>query len=241
MKIKITLSYDGSKFRGSQIQKEHDQTVASKLSYALSCLNIYSKINFSGRTDSGVHALAGVVDLELPSFWKDLDKLKSCLNRICLPEIYIKKIQKVDSNFHARFSAKRRVYRYMISTNEVSVFLNSYITFVKSIDENKIQEAIKLFEGKHNFSLFKKSNSDTKSDICTIYKTRFYKYNDLYIMYFEADRFLRSQIRMMVGFLLKISESKLTTKDLIEQLSCKKLHNCTLALPNGLYLAKIKY
>ncbi len=241
MKVKITLSYDGSRFRGSQIQKEHKDTVSQKLYFAFRALNINSKFNFSGRTDAKVHALNQVLDIKIPNYWGDLKKLKNALNRICLPHIYIKEIKEVNLNFHARFSAKKRVYRYIVSTSKINIFLTPYVTFIDTIDENRVKSAIKLFEGKHNFAYFKKNGTQTKTDICTIYKTRFYQFKEFYIFYFEADRFLRSQIRIMVDFLLKIGRYKLTQKELTEQLLLKKKHSCTLALPNGLYLAKVKY
>ncbi len=241
MQVKITLSYDGSIFRGFQIQKETTQTVSNKLEKAFKSLNINEKFIASGRTDKGVHALNQVLNLNIPSFWKDLDKLKISLNRSLLPHIYIKKIEKVSDDFHSRFDAKRRIYRYIISKDTPSVFLTPYITYVKDIDPKSIKKAIKIFEGTHDFEYFKKNGSDTKNFIRTIYKTNFYKYKQFYIFYFEANGYLRSQIRMMVDFLIQISNGKLSENELKLQLEKKKLFSCKLAKPNGLYLAKIKY
>ena len=92
MRVKITLSYDGSRFDGYQIQKYTQNTVASKLYRAFGSLNIDSKIEASGRTDSGVHAFNQVIHTDLPSFWSDLKMLKNFLNRQLPPHIYIKKI-----------------------------------------------------------------------------------------------------------------------------------------------------
>ena len=86
-----------------------------------------------------------------------------------------------------------------------------------------------------------KNGSDTKSSIRKIYRAYAYKRGSKVILNFEANGYLRSQIRLMVGFLLAVSEGNLTEKQLLEQLTCKAVHSRKLASPNGLYLAKIKY
>ncbi len=241
MRAKLTFEYDGSKFQGYQIQKETTNTVANRLQNALKILNINGTPVASGRTDKGVHALGQVAHLDLPPYWNDLKRLKFSLNKILHPNINIKKIEITHKSFHARYDAKSRVYRYIVSTKKPSVFLMPYVTFLDKIDEIKIKESIKLFEGKHDFEYFKKCGSDTKNYIREIYKTNFYRYKGFYIFYFEANGFLRSQIRMTVSFLLQISDGKLSKNELKLQLEKKDIFSTSLSPPNGLYLAKIKY
>ena len=241
MRVKITLEYDGSKFQGYQYQKETTNTIANNLQNALKTLNINDFPTASGRTDKGVHALGQVIHLDLPPYWNDLEKLKFSLNKILFPSINIKKIEQTHKNFHARYDAKSRVYRYIISTKKPSVFLMPYITFLDMIDANRIKNSIKLFEGRHDFEYFKKCGSDTKNYIREIYRADFYIYKDLCVFYFEANGFLRSQIRMMVSFLLQISDEKLSKNELKLQLEKKDIFSTSLAPPNGLYLAKVKY
>jgi len=241
LRVKITLAYDGSRFEGYQIQKRTPNTVAGRLYEVFSSLNIDSKIEASGRTDTGVHATGQVISLDIPSFWSDLNKLKTFLNRKLLPHIYIKRIEKTKEDFHARYDAKSRVYRYVVSESEPNVFLTSYVTFVDNLNKTFLKEAAKLFEGTYDFEYFKKTGSDTKNFVRTIYKADVYDYKDFTIFYFEANGFLRSQVRMMVDFLLKISRGLLTKDDLLKQLYKKELISSTLAPPNGLYLAKVKY
>jgi tRNA pseudouridine38-40 synthase len=241
MRVAVILSYDGSRFKGFQRQNSGVKTVANKLEKILRSLKIDSKIHASGRTDNGVHATNQVIHFDIPAFWKDTEKLKREINKKALPDIYCKSIKAVDDNFHSRYSAKRRVYRYIVSTKLPSVFLTPYILFVPKVDELLVKEAIKYFEGIHDFEYFKKSGSSEKHSLREIYKTRFYKYKDFYIFYFEANGYLRSQIRMMVYFLLEISYGKLSINDLVEQLELKKRHSTGLVEPNGLYLSRIKY
>ena len=237
----MTIAYNGANFFGSQIQKETEQTVNGQLEKALSLLQINTKIQASGRTDRGVHASRQVVHFDLPSFWSDLVKLQNSLKRILPSSIHIRKLESVTDDFHARYSAKKRSYRYIISTQTPSPFLADLITYVDSIDSHKITEAIQLFEGVHNFEQFKKSGSDTTNFEREIYKTRCYNYKDYTVLYFEANGFLRSQIRLMVGFLLKISEGIYTKEHLLQQLNREKHFKIKPAPHQGLYLSSVKY
>ena len=241
MRVKVTLSYDGSKFLGFQIQKETKNTISQKLKDSFNSLNITSNFVASGRTDKGVHATNQVLHIDLPKFWKDLEKLKHSLNNMLLPHIYIKKIEKTQDNFHARYDAKKRVYRYIVSTSKPSVFLTPYIVFVKGLNYDLTKEAIKLFEGEHDFEYFKKNGSDTKNYIREIYKADIYRYKEFYIFHFEANGYLRSQIRMMISFLFQISEGKLSKNELKLQLQKKGVFSNSLSPAEGLYLTKIKY
>ncbi len=242
MKVKITLSYDGSKFYGFQFQKNGTWSVANKLKKMFESLNIDPSFNCSGRTDRGVHATAQVIDIDLPHFWTDeLDKLRVFMNSKATPDIYIKTIEPVDDSFHARYSAKRRKYRYFIKVGELSPFLASYVLHIKKLDTKKIAAAISLFEGEHDFEYFKKSGSNVKSSKRVIYQSKFYKHKEFYVFSFEANGYLRSQIRLMVGFLLKISEGNLTKDDLLAQLNKERKISSYLVAPNGLYLSKIIY
>ena len=240
MKIKLTLSYDGTNYNGSQIQPDFP-TVHSKLLEALNILNIDSVLDFSGRTDKGVHAFKQVVSCTVPLFWKDLNRLQQALNKQLPNSIYVRNIQLVHDDFHARFSAKKREYRYLISPKQLSPFNSNYISHYKQIDTDKINEAIKLFIGIHDFEFFSKKGSDPISTVREIYAINFYKYKDIYVLNFKANSYLRSQIRMIVDFIMKISEGKLSLNDLQQQLERKELISWTLAPANGLYLSKIHY
>ena len=106
MKIALTISYDGTTYNGSQIQPNLP-TIQSTLDKVLNQLNIKTILEFSGRTDKGVHAFRQVVSFVLPDFWKDLFKLKLTLNKMLPNSIHVRYIKVVDDDFHARFSAKK--------------------------------------------------------------------------------------------------------------------------------------
>jgi len=241
--IKITLSYDGSKYSGFQIQKDNKKliTVAGHITKVLKKLNIDTKIIGSGRTDTGVHATAQVIQCEIPSFWSDLDKLKIKLNNMLNQSIYIKKIELANSKFHARFGAKKRLYRYVLYTGQYQPFFSSYALHVEHLDTHRLNNILKKFNGIHNFKYFKKSGSQTQTDIRKIYKAGAYKHKNFTIIYFLGNSFLRSQVRMMSAFALKIMEDKSDTICLQEQLDVKKQHSTSVIPACGLYLSKIYY
>ena len=241
MRVKMTIAYNGAPFYGSQVQKETEMTINGQIEKALHLLQIPGNVQASGRTDRGVHASRQVLHFDLPQFWSDLSKLKDSLTRILPSAIVIREIQEVDETFHARFSAKKRAYRYIISTQSPSPFLADLVTYVNRLDHQKIKEAITLFEGKHDFRQFKKSGSDTTDFVREIYKARIYQHKGYTILHFEANGFLRSQIRLMVGFLLKISEGTYTKEMLQKQLNNTATYKLKPAPHQGLYLSNIKY
>lgn len=150
--------------------------------------------------------------------------------------IYVKKIVEVDDTFHARYDAKKRTYRYLIKEGTSNPFENDFISFFSSIDFVKIQQNIQLFEGVHDFAMFMKTGSDVGSTSREIFKAFAYRHKDMIVLNFQANGFLRSQIRMMVGALLTLD-----AKEIEEQLSLEKKHKVKPAPANGLYLAKINY
>ena len=240
MNLKFTLAYDGSLFQGSQKQP-NGLTVEDKLLKAFKKINIETNIVLSGRTDKEVHATGQVFNCIVPDYWEDFFKLKEVLNKNLPSSIKISKISKVNEDFHSRFHAKKRVYRYLITTKPTTPFNDKFITYVKDIDKELLQEAIKEFIGIYDFKYFHKTGSDKELTKREIFDTKFYKYKDIYVFQFTADSYLRSQIRLMVGFLLAINNKKLTIEDLKKQLNLEKNIFKTPAKANGLYLAKIKY
>ena len=240
MNLKFVISYDGSLYQGSQKQP-NGLTVEDKLLKAFKKINIEANIVLSGRTDKEVHATGQVFNCLVPDYWEDFFKLKEILNKNLPTSIKILKISKVKDDFHSRFHAKKRVYRYLITTKPTTPFNDKFITHVKNINEELLQKAIKEFVGVYDFKYFHKTGSDKELTKREIFDTKFYKYKDIYVFKFTANSYLRSQIRLMVGFLLAINDNKQSIENLKEQLTLQKHHFKTPAVANGLYLAKIKY
>lgn len=240
MNLKFIIEYDGSNFQGSQ-QQPNGKGVENHLLKVLQLLKVDSKIILSGRTDSDVHASNQVFNAFFPSHFDNLDKLKMIFNNALPKEIRVKSIKKVHNDFNARFSAKKRVYRYIVSKKELNAFNHNFFSYKKINNPKIIKEAIKEYIGTHNFEYFKKEGSDKHNFVKEVYDAKFYEYKNYYIFKFKANSYLRTQIRLMVGFLLAIDDNKFSIEDLKAQLNReKKLYNKP-ALGNGLYLAKVIY
>ncbi len=240
MKIALIFSYDGSKFQGSQSQK-HENGVEDKLKLALSHVGIYGKLISSSRTDKFVHANAQVASVECGEHFSDLGRLANLINRHSHPYINIKKIIKVSDDFHPRYDAKARTYRYIISHDEFCVFRSDYELNLPKFDIKMANDLLKLFVGTHDFSLFMKSGSDTKSPIRTIYKAFCYEHKNKSIIVFKANGFLRAQVRLMISAVFKAMTLQNPSEKLLEQIECKKAITRIPAPPQGLYLHKIFY
>ncbi len=253
---KITFSYDGSAFCGL-VKQEGKQSIEKEILNALKRLNINSKIIFSGRTDKGVHAINQVCSIKLPTFWcgrlhkeikqnkykENKNTLLYQLNKILPSNIFIKKVE-LKNSFHARFDAKKRIYRYILS-KDVNVFESNYIHKLNcNLDENIIKQAIPYMVGVHNFEAFCKKEEKGKNKIRVIYYIRFYPRQigskKIWVFTFCANAYLRSQIRMLVGFFIKLSNKQLSIDDLKKQLNGEKIFNSPIGA-NGLYLLRIIY
>jgi tRNA pseudouridine38-40 synthase len=240
MRIKAIIMYDGGRFKGFQKQKSTSNTVTSAIETALKSLGIHSEIRGSGRTDAGVHATGQVIDFTVPHYWNDLTKLKHALNQK-LHYIAIKHLTWVEESFHSRFSAQKRLYRYVFKTTTPSIFEAPYISHYPTFDTELLTQVLKIFEGKHDFSNFIKTGSTTHTNVRTIYKAYYKQYKNYHFIYFQANGFLRSQVRMMVEGAMRVALDKWSLKELETQLNLEKKTMTKLAPAQGLYLARINY
>ncbi len=212
--------------------------VQNRFNEALKTIGVFSEALFASRTDKGVHALCNVACIK--SVYKlNLTFAKNKLNKI-LDGIYIKSIKEVSSNFEVRFDVKTRAYRYIISNN-FNAFNKKYLCYYdKKINIKLLKQALNILQNEYDFSSFSLSN-DKKNKIRKMYKCRIYNYKDYTVINFFANGFLRGQIRLIVDFLLKINENKLSLEDFKQQLLNIKTHSRTLANAGGLYLKSVSY
>jgi len=240
IRLKSIISYDGSKFYGFQKQKIETKTVAGEIEKALNSLNIFVNLAGAGRTDRGVHAVRQVIHFDVPIFWSDIQKLKDALNQK-LDSIVFKQISIIDSNFHARFSAKSREYKYCFITKSKTLFLDNYIAKYDEFDIEILKETLKKFEGKHDFALFCKSGSMVSSTTRTITYCNYSIRKGIHIITIRADGFLRSQVRMIVDIALQSASGILSIEDVENQINCKRRVSTKLSPACGLYLTRVLY
>ena len=242
MRIKAVIAYDGSAFYGFQSQTTTPRTVSGALSRAAAKLGIHAPFVGSGRTDRGVHATGQVIHVDLPTHWQnDLPKLRVMLNRLLKPYIHVKHVTPVAPDFHARFDARRRLYRYVLKRTEPTPFEMPYCLHVPDLDPVKLAKALKLFEGTHDFALFHKKGSDPGSTVRTIRRADVTSWRGYTLLYLEADGFLRSQVRMITAAAFAHMRGELSLGQISEQLEGRRQHITLLAEPQGLYLARVLY
>ena len=232
VKLKLVYSYDGSKFSGSQSQP-HGRGVEDVLRAALGRVGIFAPLISSSRTDKGVHALRQVSCVECTVHW-ELPRLKELINRHCAPYIFVRHISPVPRDFHPRYDAVARCYRYVLNHGRPSPFLSDFCVFYPRVDLAALNAALANFVGEHDFSEFMKSGSDIKSPVRELYVARAYSFRNLTLINFKANGFLRAQVRLMVTNALKSVQSG-------RKISFSRAFSRIPFPPNGLYLSSVSY
>ncbi len=232
VKLKLIYSYDGSKFSGSQSQP-HRRGVEDALRTALGKVGIFAPLISSSRTDKGVHALRQVSCVECTVHW-ELPRLKELINRHCAPYIFVRHISPVPRDFHPRYDAVARCYRYVLNHGRPSPFLSDFCVFYPRVDLAALNAALANFVGEHDFSEFMKSGSDIKSPVRELYVARAYSFRNLTLINFKANGFLRAQVRLMVANALKSVQSG-------RKISFSRALSRIPFPPNGLYLSSVSY
>ena len=239
----IELSYNGATFFGWQRQpKQH--SVQEEIENAFTKLNSNTPILVvgCGRTDSGVHANHYVLHVDLETVL-DLNQLIFKLNRILPDSIVIHSVKEVASDFHARFNATSRTYRYFINSKKDPFKQGLSWNFQQKLDLDAMNKACHFLLGTKDFTSFSKVNTDTKTNICTVYKAIWVEL-DSSNFYFEitADRFLRNMVRATVGTLLEIGQGKITSENLLDILEEKDRGAAAISVPaHGLFLWEVTY
>jgi len=245
-KYKMLIAYDGTNYFGWQIQKNKltiQEAIEKKLS---KILRKDIKIIAAGRTDAKVHALEQVAHF---SFNKKLDlkKIIFSLNSLLSDDIRIKKITQVDINFHARFSAKSKIYRYHIFIGDIQDPFSRMYSYKPNykFDLDILKKASKHFLGTHNFSSFaNKQNlgSAANKPIKTIKRIDIIKRKNEIILEFEADGFLYKMVRNIVGTLLDVANKKFPIEMIEKIILAKDRKKASKpAEPQGLFLVKVLY
>jgi len=238
-RIKCTVAYDGTNYFGWQRQK-NQPTVQDKIEYSLAKLhNEDIQIHGASRTDSLVHA-----NNQVFHFDSTLDltesKWKIAINNFLPKDIYIKKVEKVSNEFHARYSVKKKRYIYKMSINDYDPLKRHNVSFVRrKLDISLMKQEITKLIGTHNFKSF------TGGTIYENYVRELYEADLMYdegdlIFTFVGKGFLRYMIRTIVGTLVEIGYGR--KEDILKILNDQNRDSAgKSAEPQGLYLDKIWY
>ena len=244
-RYQILIEYEGTNFRGWQIQKK-GKTVQGLLQEKISKLLKEKIIIYgAGRLDVGVHAKEQSAHFDCKNKIIKIDRFLKSINHFLNKDgIAILKITKRGNNFHARFSAKMRVYNYVI-INRISgpvLDKNRGWHIVKDLDLKLMKCAAKKLIGTKDFSTFRKSSCRAKSPIKTMKSVKIRSTKNKIEIEFRSQSFLQQQVRSMVGCLKYVGEEKWTLKRFVNVMQSKKRELCAPpAPPQGLYLTKVIY
>ena len=245
IRYQLLIEYMGTDFRGWQIQKK-GSTIQGLIQEKLTKL-LKQKIilNGSGRTDTGVHAIEQSAHFDCENEIIDLTKFLKSINHFLNEEgIAIIKIKKRSNKFHSRFSAKQRIYKYIIfnqiSTPVIEKKRGWHVR--KPLDLDLIKKGAKKLIGTHDYSTFRSSSCHAKSPIKTIKSIKIKSSKNKIEIEFNSQSFLQQQVRSMVGCLKYLGEKKWDLKMFEKSFKSKKRILCAPpAPPEGLFLARVIY
>ena len=241
----ILIEYVGTSFFGWQIQKK-GKTIQGLIQKNISkLLKEKIKVIGSGRTDAGVHAVEQSAHFNCKYKIQNIDKfLKSINYFLNKQEISILKIKRRNKNFHARFSAKQRVYKYVIFNQFTQPIIQKKRGWfvMKKLDLTSIRRGAEKLIGTKDFSAFRASGCNAKSPVKSIKSVKVKKSKNKIEIIFSSKSFLKQQVRSMVGCLKYIGEKKWTIKKFVSVIRSKNRNLCAPPAPaEGLFLIKVIY
>lgn len=241
---KLTIQYDGSKYKGWQRLKNSDNTIQGKIENVLSLfLKNDTEIIGCSRTDAGVHALKQIANFKT-EINVNIDDLINYLNHYLPEDISIVDISKVAENFHSRYNAKNKTYVYKIwNKNYSEPFQRKYSFHIKeNLDIEKMKKASEIFIGTHDFTAFTSAVSKSKSMVRTIYNIDFKENNGMIEIRYTGDGFLHNMVRRITGAIIEAGLNKFNLNNIKTILDAEKNHIIGATAPSlGLFLENIEF
>jgi len=238
----LKMAFKGTNYHGWQLQP-NAVTVQGTVNKALSTVlreNIH--VVGAGRTDTGVHAAVYWAHFDYPGEIGEKEKICFRLNRFLPDDIAIYGIYPVHDKAHARFDALSRTYQYHI-TRIKDPFKREYsYFFFWDLDMKRMNEACRILYEYQDFSSFSKAQTQTKTNLCRIYKAVWHWEDHMLIFTIQADRFLRNMVRAVVGTMLDIGQGRVGAGDLRKIIDSRNRSAAGYSVPaNGLFLTAVSY
>lgn len=244
-RLKIIVAYDGAPFAGWQSQS-HRNTIQDHIERA--CERISGErvcVHGAGRTDAGVHALAQCAHVDLAERALPAARWTVALNALLPPAIRILRCHYVSKNFHARLSAKGKIYRYRIwSASVLPPFEHGRVWHVpRPLDLKLLKKAANRFVGTHDFAAFAANRGKPEtSTVRTIYSVTIRRNGPCVMIDFNGDGFLYKMIRLIVGSLVRCALGKSRIEEVTDQLAAAHASHQRFAAPaEGLFLVRVRY
>ncbi len=244
-RLKLIVAYDGRGFAGWQSQS-HRNTIQDHLERALEDISGKAvRVHGAGRTDAGVHALAQCAHVDLADSRLSAARWTGALNARLPPTIRVLRCRYVSKDFHARFSAKGKIYRYRIwSAPVLPPFEHASAWHIaRPLNLEVLRTAAKSFVGTHDFASFAANRGKGEtSTIRTIYSVHVRQSGSCLTIEFDGDGFLYKMVRLIVGSLVKCALGKLPAQDLTDRLASAHVGSARFAAPpEGLFLVRVRY
>ena len=241
--FKLTIEYDGTAYAGWQRQLDHP-TVQGVIEEALFQLTQDTiPVLAAGRTDSGVHARGQVISFRSEKNWPAAE-WKRALNGVLPGDICVRAAEQVSDAFHARYSARTKLYEYLILNRQERSALDRYRAWhvPKALDTRAMQRGAAFLVGRHDFSSFQGSPTDTPNSVCDVKKVDIHAEEGSIRIQVEADRFLKQMVRAMVGTLVEVGLGKRDADSLKGLLEARDRRAAGYTAPaHGLYLVSVEY
>lgn len=239
----IELAYNGTAYHGWQIQKNaiSVQEILNKVLSTLCGQNMETL--GCGRTDTGVHARQLFAHFDITPGTNILSsKFRASVNALLPYDISVKRFIEVALDAHARFDAIIRSYEYHVHFDKDPFRHNVSCLLRDQPDVELMNEAAGILMEYRDFSCFSKSNTQTFTNNCTIFRAEWLKTNDGLVFHISADRFLRNMVRAIVGTLIKVGRKEIKPMELRQIIESKNRSNAGESVPAcGLYLTEVKY
>jgi len=238
----LQLCYKGTRYFGWQRQP-NAVSVQEVIEKALSTiLREEIAVAGAGRTDTGVHASFYVLHFDVANEIAEPEKLVYHLNRFLPEDIAIQKIENVSNDFHARFSAVSRTYKYFICTEKNPFQTETCYQYTVPLDVEEMNKAAKVLFEFNDFTSFSRLHSDVKTNNCKIFQAEWQIEGNMLVFTIKADRFLRNMVRAIVGTLIEVGKGKITTDDFRKIIEMKDRGQAGTSAPaQGLFLVDIEY
>lgn len=241
---KLTIQYDGTRYKGWQSQKSTDVTIQGKLNAVFSQLEGKEvELQGSGRTDAGVHAIGQIANVHL-SVEMEISQILDYVNHYLPEDIGVVDIEEVPERFHARLSATRKTYIYRIfNSSAPNVFERKWMyTIPETLDLSAMEQAAQYLEGTHDFAAFCTNRSKKKSTVRTIYQIEISRKEQEVDIIITGNGFLHNMVRIMVGTLVEVGQNKRKPEEVADILKSEKRENAGITMPaKGLTLWKVDY
>ena len=241
LNFKLILEYDGSKFYGWQYQPQL-RTVQGEVERALEILlREKVRVNVAGRTDTGVHAIGQVINFKTAAEVSPASLPRS-LNGILSRDVVVKYVEIAPPDFHARFDATSRQYRYVLSRFPVAVG-RGYAYFCKfALDLAAMRRAARHLLGEHNFRAFCSSATDDPHYLSRVEAVEWKDNGEKIMMRIRANRFLRGMVRIIVGTMIEVGRGRMAPEQIATILQQQQRVAAGMtAPPHGLFLEKVYY